>query len=241
MPSAIMPSAIMQARRCALILTMLGVWLAMSPAAWAQRSFGSRTSSLVSLATYEAVQKDLGIGSEAAGKLETLGDEYRNASQKEFTSLGIDYTAISDLPALERAVEMRKASEKSGDVTRKLTAVFLPKLEQILSSEQIERLKQIQLQAAGIDVWSEPLWAKQLDLSEVQKAQLAELRNEFNRKTQALDGDFNQRIAKTRELNSQRDGKALDLLSEAQKAKLTELKGQPFDVTQLGFRRRGNN
>src|SRR6478735_5635512 len=86
----------------------LSVCLGFVNTAEAQRSFGSRTNTLVSLATYEAVHKDLGIGSELAGKLNELSDEYRNASQKEFTTMGIDFTAISDLPALERAAEMRK-------------------------------------------------------------------------------------------------------------------------------------
>jgi len=42
-------------------------------------------------------------------------------------------------------------------------------------------------------------------------------------------------------LNTERDNKGLELLMADQKAKLTELKGQSFDVSQLGFRRRGNN
>lgn len=208
--------------------------------AQAQRS-GSRTNTLVSIAANEAVQKELGIGSEAAGKLNELRDEYSNASQKEFTKLGIDFTAISDLPALERAAEMRKVTEKTAEVNRTLIATFMPKLEQLLSSEQIARLKQIQLQAAGIEVWTEAVWAKELDLSEVQKSQLAELRNEYRRRVDQLDGDFTVRITKTREINIERDNKALELLNDAQKAKLAELKGKPFDVSQLGFRRRGNN
>jgi len=226
-----------------LVLLLIGVstGLFTAQSAMAQRSFGSRTSSLVSLATYEAVQKDLGVGGETVVKLNELGEAYRNDSQKELTKLGIDYTAISDLPALERAAEMRKASEKSVEVNRNLTAAFLPKLEKVLSGEQIERLKQIQLQAAGIDAWTEPVWSKELDLSEVQKAQLAEVRSEYRRRVDQLDGDFAVRITKSRELNTERDTKALDLLNDEQKAKLAELKGKPFDVSQLSFRRRGNN
>lgn len=224
-----------------IVLCLLGLSIVQVNTAQAQRSFGSRSNTLVSLATNEAVQKDLGIGSEGAGKLNELSDEYRNASQKEFTKLGIDFTAISDLPALERAAEMRKVNEKTADVNRQLMATFLPKLEQLLSSQQMDRLKQIQLQAAGIEVWTEAVWAKELDLSEVQKAQLAELRNEYRRRVDQLEGDFAVRITKTREINTERDTKASELLNEGQKAKLVELKGKPFDVSQLGIRRRGNN
>ena len=220
----------------ALVITVL-----MAQTASAQR-FGSRTNSLVSLAGTDSVQMHLGIVGDAVGRLNAINDEYRAASQKEFTAVGIDYSAISDLPAAERAVEMRKASEKTAEVNRKLAAAFLPKLLQVLTPDQILRLKQIQLQASGIDVWTEPEFAKELDFTAEQKNKLTELRSEYNRRQQQLDGDFQQRFAKIREINTERDIKALDLLTAAQKAKLTELKGEPFDVNQLGFgRRRGNN
>jgi hypothetical protein len=213
----------------------------MSRPAAAQR-FGGRTNSLTSLAVNDAVQKHLGLASDVATKLNALGDEYRAASQKEFTALGIDYSALSDLPAAERAVEMRKVSEKTAEVNRKLTALFTPKLEQVLTPDQLQRLKEIQLQASGIDLWTEPAIAKELDLTDEQTGKLTALRDDYNRRQQQLDGDFQQRFARIRELNTERDNKALDLLTAVQKEKLTALKGPPFDVSQLGFgRRRGNN
>lgn len=221
---------------CALLL--LAVWV---QAASAQRFFGSRTNSLTSLAATESVQKHLGVTGEAVNRLNAIGDDYRTATQKEYTALGIDYSAIGDLPAAERAVELRKALEKTADANRKLAAAFLPKLQELLTPDQILRLRQIQLQASGIDVWMEPETATELDLSKDQQAKLKELRDDYNRRQQQLDGDFQQRFAKIRELNAERDAKALELLTTAQKAKLDELKGAPFDVSQLGFRRRGNN
>jgi Spy/CpxP family protein refolding chaperone len=222
-------------------LALLAPLVLIRPAS-AQRFFGSRTNSLTSLAANEAVQKDLGVSRDVAGKLNALGDEYRAASQKEFTALGIDYSAVGDLPALERAAEMRKVTEKTAQVNRKLAAEFTPKLAEVLTPEQLQRVRQIQLQASGIDVWTEPDVGKELDLSDDQKQKINELRNEYSRRQQQLDGDFQQRFARIRELNAERDTKALELLTSNQKAKLTELKGAPFDVSQLGFgRRRGNN
>src|SRR5436309_7211035 len=155
---------------CALVVVAV-----LSQTASAQR-FGSRSNSLVSLAATESVQKHLGITGDAVSRLNTINDEYRAAAQKEFTAVGIDYSAISDLPAAERAVEMRKASEKSTDVNRKLAAAFQPKLAEILTPDQILRLKQIQLQASGTDVWMEPEVAKELDLTNEQRAKITELR-----------------------------------------------------------------
>ena len=226
--------------RVLMVLALLAS-LFMARPALAQR-FGGRTNSLVSLSANDAVQKHLGISGEAVSKLNTLGDEYRAASQKEFTTLGIDYSALSDLPAAERAVEMQKVSEKTAEVNRKLTAAFTPKLEQLLTPDQLQRLKEIQLQASGIDLWTEPAIAKELDLSDEQAQKVTALRDEYNRRQQQLDGDFQQRFARIRELNVERDNKALDLLTAVQKEKLTALKGPPFDVSLLGFgRRRGNN
>src|SRR3954470_18664443 len=209
-----------------------------SQTASAQRSFGSRTNSLTSLAATESVQKHLGITGETVSRLNSISDEYRAAPQKEFTALGIDYSAISDLAAAERAVEMRKAAEKSTDVNRKLAGGFLPKLQEVLTPDQILRLRQIQLQASGIDIWMEPETSTELDLTKDQHAKLTELRNDYSRRQLQLDGDFQQRFAKIRELNAERDAKGLELLTAAQKSKLEELKGAPFDVSQLGFGRR---
>ncbi len=230
----------MRLSQVASFLCAVGVMVGAGQDAWAQRSFGSRNN-LVSLAANDAVQKDLGVEKDVAGKLASLSDEYRSASEREFKTLGFDFSAISDLPAAERAVEMKKVADSSAEVTRKLAAAFLPKLEKHLTPDQIARLQQIQLQAAGVEVWTESLWAKELDLSDAQKEQLTELRNVYSRRANSIEGDFTERIAKTRELNTERDAKALELLNDAQRGKLTALKGQAFDVSQLGFRRRGNN
>src|SRR5256885_3936978 len=79
----------------------------------AQRFFSSRSNSLASLAATESVQKHLGIAGEQANRLNTINEEYRAAAQKEYTALGIDYSALGDLPAAERAVELRKTSDKT--------------------------------------------------------------------------------------------------------------------------------
>jgi ABC-type oligopeptide transport system ATPase subunit len=137
---------------------------------------------------------------------------------------------------------MRKVSEKTAEVNRKLTAAFTPKLAEVLTPDQLGRVKEIQLQASGVELWTEPVVVKELDLTDEQIKKITALRDEYNRRQQQLDGDFQQRFARIRELNTERDAKALDLLTSDQKEKLTTLRGAPFDVSQLGFgRRRGNN
>lgn len=213
----------------------------LAPPAWAQR-LGSRSMSLPSLVGYEAVLRDLRVDEETAGRLRGLADEYRSAVQREMTALNIDYAAISDLPALERAAEMRKVNAQTAEVNRRLTEQFVPRLKVLLAPEQFERLKQIHLQAAGVDAWTEPPLAATLKLTPQQEQELAALRDEYLRRQQSLQGDFLQRFARIRELNSERDAKALELLTPEQRDTLARLQGAPFDVSQLTFGRgrRGN-
>jgi Spy/CpxP family protein refolding chaperone len=88
--------------------------------------------------------------------------------------------------------------------------------------------------------------AKALNLSEDQRRKLSDLQAEFARRQRELfaSGDPQERFAKMRELNRERDAKMLEVLTEEQRQQFTALKGDPFDVSQLGFGgrgRRGNN
>jgi hypothetical protein len=213
----------------------------MAQPASAQRfGFGRSSNSLVGLAANEAVQKELGVAGDAAKKLQSLSDDYRAASQKETTALGIDFAAIADLPRAEQAAKNREVNATLAEVTRKLTAEFLPKLREVLNDEQLARLRQIQLQAMGIDSYSEPEVVAALAFTDEQKRQLTDLKNEYFRRQQDVDGDFQQRFARIREMNAERDKKAVELLSAEQQTQLTALYGKLFDTTQLGFRRRNN-
>jgi hypothetical protein len=216
-----------------------GAWCARP--ALAQR-LGSRSMSLPSLVGYDAVLRELAVDEETAGRLRGLAEEYRAAVSREMTALNIDYAAISDLPALERAAEMRKVNAQTAEVLRRASEPFLPRLKVLLSPAQMERLTQIYVQAAGIDAWTEPPLAAQLELTAEQQHQLAALRDEYLRRQQSLPGDFQQRFAQIRELNSERDARALTLLTPSQQEKLRALQGAPFDVRQLTFGRgrRGN-
>jgi hypothetical protein len=222
-------------------LALAAIVLMAQPAAAQRFGFGRSSNSLVGLAANEAVQKELGISAEGANKLRSLSDDYRAASQKESTALGIDFAAIGDLPRAEQAAKNREVNATLAEMTRKLTAEYLPKLREVLDDEQLSRLRQIQLQAMGIDAYSEPEVASALAFTDEQKQKLVDLKNEYNRKQQDLDGDFQQRFARIRELNAERDKLALETLTSAQKSQLQLLHGKPFDTTQLGFGRRRNN
>jgi hypothetical protein len=136
---------------------------------------------------------------------------------------------------------------KMTEINTKLNEEFTPQLAKLLSADQISRLKQIQIQAqGGTALTANPEVAKALNLSEEQRRKLSDLQAEFARRQRELfaSGDPQERFAKMRELNRERDAKMLEVLTEEQRQQFTALKGDPFDVSQLGFGgrgRRGNN
>lgn len=198
---------------------------------------------MLTLATNEAVQKELGIGADLAAKLASLRDDYRAAIQKEYQTAGIDFQSFQNLSADER----QKVTAKMTEINTKLNEEFTPQLAKLLSADQMGRLKQIQIQAQGATaLTTNPEVAQALNLSEEQRRKLNDLQAEFARRQRDLftSGDPQERFAKLRELNRERDAKLLEVLTDEQKQKFTALKGDPFDVSQLGFGgrgRRGNN
>jgi hypothetical protein len=198
---------------------------------------------LVTLAANEAVQKDLGLSGDKAGKLTSLRDDYFAASQKEYQNAGINFQDFQNLSNEER----QKRTEKMAEIGAKLNAEFNPKLKEAVSADQYKRLQQIQLQAGlrnqGPSALTAAEIASELKLTDEQKTKLNEVNAEFGRKQRQLlsGGGFDQEaFAKLRE---ERTSKTMDVLTAEQKEKLNTLKGPAFDVSQIGFGggRRGKN
>jgi hypothetical protein len=205
--------------------------------------FGGGGGSLVTLAANEAVQKDLGLSGDAAGKLSSLREDYLAASQKEYQSAGVSFQGFQNLSNDER----QKLQEKMAEIGRKLSAEFNPKLKGLVSADQFKRLEQIQLQAnlrnQGPSALTGNEVASALNLTDDQKKKLNDLNTEFDRKQRELfsGGGFDRdAFAKLRD---ERTSKTVEVLTADQKEKLNTLKGPAFDVSQIGFGggRRGKN
>lgn len=206
-------------------------------AAFAQRSlFGRSQNSLVSLAANEAVQKDLGCSADEMNRLRGFQDDYRAASQKELSSLGISFQNFRNITDAQREA----AGAKMAEVTVRLNNEYLPRLKRVLVPDQMKRLRQIQIQVSGIDAMLEGDLAAELGLSEEQKKSLTAIRDEYSGKQSSLfrgDGDPQERNNKIRELSEERDRKTSEVLTSDQNAKLLTLQGEPFDVSVLRSRR----
>jgi hypothetical protein len=196
--------------------------------------FGGQSRGLVSLAGNEAVQKDLGLSGDVVGKLNSLNDDLRAARTKEYSTAGIDLQNFQNLSNEQR--------QKMQDITTKLNEEFTPKLKDLLSADQMKRLKQIQVQEQGAGALTNADVAAELALTDDQKKKLADVQAEYGRKQRELftgGGDIQERIAKGRELTAARDKQAVEVLTAEQKTKYEALKGSPFDVSQLGLGGRG--
>jgi Spy/CpxP family protein refolding chaperone len=201
--------------------------------------FGGAGRSLLDLAADEAVQKDLGVSSDTAGKITSLRDDYRAAARKEYETAGIDFQDFQNLSQDER----QKLQSKMADVSAKLNDEFTPKLKETLSADQFKRLKQIQVQAQGASALTNADVAAELKLSDDQEKKLADLQAEYGRKSRELftgGGDAQDRFAKLRTLGQERDKQAVEILTPEQKEKFAALKGSEFDVSQLRAGGRGN-
>lgn len=192
--------------------------------------FGGPLSPVI-IAGNEAVQKDLGVSSDMAGKLTSLRDDMNAARQKEYQTAGINLQDFQNLTAEQR--------QKMAEIGNKLNDEFNPKLKAIISADQYKRLGQIQLQSnlrnIGPGALTTSEIATELKLTEDQKQKLNSLGAEFAQKQRDLftGGGFDQTaFAKLRD---ERTAKTMDVLTGEQKETLNKLKGSDFDVSQLGL------
>ena len=202
--------------------------------------FGGGQSSPLMLVANEAVQKELNLSDEQAGDVKTLGDELREEMRSAFTG-GFGGQDQSD-------EERAKAREKMVESIKKVNEKFQPKLDEILQAAQRDRLKQIQLQNSGAQIYQNAEVVAALKLSNDQQDKLAAVSKEFADKEReqfprggpgGAGGGGGERPnpeetqKKRTELNTARDKQLTDVLTADQKAALEKLKGKAFDIALL--------
>jgi len=116
------------------------------------------------------------------------------------------------------------------------------KLAEILLPNQIKRLNEIFVQVNGVRALEDEDIAKELGISEAQKAKLAEVRQANgeamrNQGREAFAGlDEAGRAAKFAEMRKESDAKLLAVLTPDQQKKFEEMKGKPFAMPEGGGR-----
>lgn len=207
--------------------------------------FGRGGGGIMSLATREPVQKELGLSTDVAEKVKKISDAYGEEMRAEMTKIGgADGAGFRNMSDEDR--------KKMDDARMALRTKFLPQLKDALTGDQYTRLQQINWQSLGTMAFSDPDLIKAIGLSKEQQDKIAAVNKEFGEKTRELftggggGGDRQAAFAKMQEINKERDAKANEVLTKEQQEKLTTLKGKEFDVASLrgppgGGRQRNNN
>ena len=231
-----------QAQILALTLVSLVV---VTKGATAQQIFEDRTlgpNNIVLLAGQEAVQKDLMVSEDVARKLNGLAEEFRQAADNVNKDLGITTFNPRTLTAEQRDKYREKATS--------INVQFVPKVIELLSPDQMKRLRQIQFQlpfgTGAHQALMIPNVASALALSDEQVGALkllqAEYRQTISSRTREPIKTYSHEETKKviREYDEYREKlredytkQAIELLTPAQKAKLENLMGAPFDVSKV--------
>jgi hypothetical protein len=184
-------------------------------------------NSLISLATNDAVQKELGVTDADKAKITTISEESNTARREEMSSAGVDFRNFQNLSDDER----RAAGEKVAAISRKLNEKSEAKLKETLTPDQFKRLQEIGVQAAGSAAINDPRVAKELAMTDDQTKKIAEIRADYGQKQQALGRDGSREARQ--QLREEETKKVAEVLTKEQQDKLTALKGKEFDVSQL--------
>ncbi len=196
----------------------------------------SQLSSIVTFATTEAVQKELGVSDDVARKLTQLDVEYSAMFQKEYDDAGIN---PRDFPNRMTDEQRRKYIE----IGRRLNDECVPKAMELLSADQQRRLQQIAFQSRLMSNYARTLAmsdvASELNLTDDQRQQLTILGREFIQSMfgPGTNGKGKEGIERMTKQREEYTTKANEVLTAEQKEKLNKLKGKDFDPSLLVVRR----
>jgi hypothetical protein len=191
-----------------LITAALAALILTAPVAWAQRGggrgFGGAGGGLMLLGQ-KSVQEELKLSDEQISKVTARLEEQRGA-----------FAELRDLDRAERAAKMQERN-KANEAT----------LKDVLTANQLKRLKQIALQQRGMMALVDDEVADAVGLSAEQKDQVRSISREMRGAFQAGE-DREAMRKKFEEARAAASTKLDALLSSEQKAKWKELTGEPF-------------
>ena len=175
---------------------------------------------MISLIVREPVQRELGIESDSP-ELEDI--------RKLIKPFSTVLNQRLNNPTDEDKAERLTAQQLYG----KVEAEIVLELKKLLKPEQFARLEQIHWQRWGLQAVMDPVVLNELEITEDQRAKLSAMKNdiESRRKEIRADGGTNKN-AKIQELDAERNGKYVEILTPLQLAKFERLKGKPFELSE---------
>jgi len=187
--------------------------------------FGPQGVDDITVATNAAVEKEISIKPEQKEKLSDLQADVREEFMQQMASAGPP--AGPDATPEER----EKMRAKFTEIRKTVNEKFHPKLAEILDKDQLKRVHEIAIQAAGAQALHDADVQKELKVTAEEKDKLAAIQKDFQKQMQAIPPA--ERMAKMTELGEEHLAKALEVLTKDQQAQFASLKGKPFDVKLL--------
>jgi hypothetical protein len=202
--------------------------------------FGPQGVDDITVAGNANVQKEINVKDEQKEKLKDLSDDIR----EEFMSAmsaggGRPPGGGQDATPEERA----KMQAKFAEIRKTINEKFHPKLAEILDKDQMKRVHEIAIQAAGAHALLDADVQKDLAITADQKEKLTTISKDIQKQLASVPRA--ERMTKMQELNEEATAKSNEVLTKDQQEKFASLKGKPFDTKLLrptggGRRARGN-
>jgi hypothetical protein len=173
----------------------------------------------------EDVQEDLGLNDDQKGKLTDIQSGMRDRFMKIFTESGVSFEEM-------RTPEGRKKMEP---MMAKVQADLKNEIDGILTPAQSKRLMEIFIQMEGNKAVNNADVAKEVKLTDEQKAGIKKLQEKVQEAMRGLgemmrNGELDRdgMMEKMKKNNEVLDSEIGKLLTDAQKAKLKEMGGKAF-------------
>jgi len=199
---------------------------------------GAGPMGYISLLNDGKVLKELNLSDEQQAKVAAAVGEAANVMSTEMKN---------GFRAMSRNASPRDPANIMSNAAKKQQDKLLKKLDKILQPEQLNRLKQIHMQADGPMALFDPEVARSLKITPEQQEKMKALMDDFqNAMSQSVKGhqDLNSGGAmmkldgkRTKELTE----KMYDVLTEEQRAEFEKMKGPKADIGHSSFKMEGRN
>jgi Spy/CpxP family protein refolding chaperone len=205
---------------------------------------GGMFNSPAALLGITEVRKELNVSEKQGKQLDKTLEQLRETAMQGFGNPQ-EFQDLSDEERQKRFEDMRKKGEKANKAAEQ-------KISKILTAEQRTRLDQLALHPQGAGALSRPEVAKQLGLSTEQQDKLREIQEAGRPAAGAPGGpggfggfqnlseeERAKRMTEMRERGEKMQADMLAVLTDDQKAKFAELKGDEFTFPPPQFGRFG--
>jgi hypothetical protein len=192
-----------------------GLWV-INPRPGQGRGRG-RPQGIMMLLQNSSAQEELGMSDEEKRQAVAAAQEVRARFQDQLKTLA--------------GLGPRERLEKGPELQDKVSQAVHSALADVLSSHQLKRLRELELQVQALRAFANPSVQSLLRLTDEQKARLRAMMEEVGRKVQALQrepgGGGQQKIAALRKEGMR---EAIALLTDEQRPIWNSLSGEPFEI-----------